>query len=149
MINNNLFESPWLDYSDNFYLNYNIIDYPKNIYFTANVVSEYLKKNNTLFKKYPYAQKFDISTLNNIDWKNTIITFDKHFKIIKAPEPLKQLINLNKRLDYEKADDEIFGAFKIPFIQIKSFGVLILIMTIVLFIKMCIYFDLLYRFRYF
>lgn len=144
-----LYKEPWMDFLDNYYLSYNVIDYPKNIYFTANLLFEYLEKNNNLYQKYPYAEKFDVSTLNNIDWKSAIITFDKHFKLIVAPEPLKQLVNLNKRLNYKKAKKELFGGFEIPFIQIKSFAIIIFIMIIILFIKICIYFDLFYRFQYF
>lgn len=145
---NILFKEPWMDFLDNYYLNYNVIEYPKNIYFTANVLFEYLEKNSNLYQKYPYAEKFDISTLNTIDWKSAVITMDKHGKLIIAPEPLKQLVNLNKRLNYKKARKEIFGGFLIPFIQIKSFALIIFIMIIILFIKVCIYFDLFYRFQF-
>ena len=139
----------WMNFQDNFYLNYNVIDYPKNMYFTANLLSEFLKKYNTLYKKFPYAEKFDISTLSGIDWKTAIITFNKHYRIIIAPEPIKKLINLYKRLDYKKAKNEIFGGFTIPYIQIKSYAIIVLLMIVILFIKICIYFDLFYRFQYF
>lgn len=145
---NVLYTNPWLDYFNDFYLSYNIIEYPKNVYFVANILSEHLKNNDTLYKEYQYAEKFDISLLNTIDWNTTIITFDKHAKIILAPEPIKKLINLSKRLDSEKAEDLIFGAFKVPVFNIKSFVIIIYIMIAVLFIKMCIYFDLFYRFKY-
>lgn len=143
-----LYKNYWMDYYDNFHLEFNIIDYPKNIYFTANVLSEYLKNNADIYRKYPYAEKFNISTLNNIDWQNSVITFDKHGKIILAPEPVKQLINLNKRINYQTAEKEIFGGFTIPFIQIKYYSIVVVITIIICFIKGCIYFDLVYRFQF-
>lgn len=144
-----LYKNSWMNYLDDFYLQFHVIKYPKNMYFAANILSDYLTKNKTVYKEYPYAEKFDISTLNAIDWKNTTITFDKNSKIIVAPEPLKQLINLKKRLDFKTAESVIFSGFQIPFIQIKAFGIVVLIMVIILFIKICIYFDLIYRFQYF
>lgn len=143
-----LYKNSWINYFDNFYLNYNIVEYPKNRIFVANILSEYFKKNESVYKKYSYAKKFDVSTLNNIDWKTANIIFDKNLKIIIAPEPLKKIINLMKTLDYEKAENKIFGGFKIPFISINSYGIIVFIMIIVFFIKICFYFDLFYRFTF-
>lgn len=143
-----LYSNSWMDYHDNFHLEFNIIDFPKNVYFTANVLSEYLKKNADTYRKYPYAEKFNISTLNNVEWQNSVITFNKHGKIILAPEPVIQLINLSKRINYQRAEREIFGGFTIPFIEIKFYSIVVVITIIICIIKCCIYFDLVYRFKF-
>lgn len=146
---NILYKNSWINYLDKFHLSYNMIDYPKNMYFAANIIDQYLKSNNTLYNHFPYAEKFDVSTFKNIDWKNAIITFDKYSKIIIAPEPVKKLINLIKRLDSKEAENNIFKAFIIPIINIKSFAFIVICMIIIIFIKLFIYFDLFYRFKYF
>lgn len=148
-MNKVLYGKPWMNFFDSFHLEYNIISYPKNMYFVANVLMEYFKQTQDLYKTYPYAEKFDISTLNEIEWDKVVITFDKHLKLLIAPESLKKLINLMKRLDSVKAKQEIFSGFEIPYLQIESFSFIVFVMIVCLLVKICLYFDLFYRIQFF
>jgi len=122
-----LHKSPWVSYMDNFYQDYLILEYPKNIIFTAQILKSFLENAKKIYDKYPYAEKFDISTLDSIDWNKTVISINKYSEFIVAPEPLKQLINLNKRLNFKKAREYLFPSFS--FITNYSFVVIFIFLA--------------------
>lgn len=136
------FKQPWINYFDSFFQSSLILEYPKNMIFTAQILTHHLKNN--IYDTFPYAEKFDLSSLNTIDWKNTVVTISKDLVI--APEPLKQLINLEKRLNYEKAKDFLFHSFQLPIIN--SFYIVVLVIFAFSFLYLFRQYNLLGQFRY-
>lgn len=131
---NILLKEPWIPYVDNFIQSQIVLTYPKNMIFTSQILTNHLKNTQDIYKKFPYAEKFNINLLSTVDWNNTTLTFDKDLNLILAPEPVKKLINLNKRLNYKKAYSYIF----FPFQFIGSFALIVSIFVI-------IYFSILFR----
>lgn len=128
-----LYQSPWVPYMDNFYQDFLILDYPKNMIFTAQILKSFLENSKKIYDKYPYAEKFDISKFDSIDWQKIVISIDKYSEFIVAPEPLREIINLSKRLDYKKAREHLFPfsfitnySFIVIFILLASFARLFL-----------------------
>lgn len=110
-----LHREPWIYYFDEFSRDKNVLSYPKNLIFTAQFLTEHLKyASEHIYPKhlFPFAEKFNLFPLNEIDWKTNIIVFDKHSNILLAPEPVKDLVNLDRRLRYAEARDAIFGGFR-------------------------------------
>lgn len=139
-----LYKEPWIPYVDHFFQSSLILEYPKNIIFTAQILTNHLKNAQKIYDKFPYAEKFDISSLNAIDWKNTTLSIGKDSELIVAPEPIRLLINLDKRLDYEKAKEFLF--LQIPLIH--SFCVVVFITFAFYFVYLFQRYNLVGQFRY-
>lgn len=139
-----LCKQPWVPYLDNFFQSYLVLKYPKNIIFTAQVLAHFLKGAQKIYDTYPHAQKFDVSSLDSVDWKNTVVTIDKHSEFLVAPEPLQELVNLDKRLNYKKAERILFPSFSF----IYRYGFVVLVMLVAYAIQLFRKYDLLYHFRY-
>lgn len=139
-----LYKQPWVPYLDNFFQSYLVLEYPKNMIFTAQVLTRYLKEGKKIYDTHPYAQKFDVSSLGGIDWKNTVMTIDEHSEFRVAPEPVRELINLGRRLDYEKAERFLFPSFSF----IRRYGFVVLLMIVVYAAHVFHRYDFLHHFRY-
>lgn len=129
-----LLKKPWIPYADNFVTNYIVLNYPKNIIYVSQLLSNHLEFVKKLYKKLPYAEKFNPFLLQAVDWKTSPLTFNADGHLLIAPEPIKKLVNLNKRLHYKKAYSFIF--LHIPIF--KSF-------FLVVCITMLVYFSILFR----
>lgn len=127
-----LYKSPWVPYMDKFYQDFLVLDYPKNMIFTAQILKSFLEKAKKIYEKYPHAETFDISTLDNIDWKNTVISINKFSEFIIAPEPLKQLINLDKRLHVKTARKHLFP----PFAFITNYSLVVFFILVAFFVRL-------------
>lgn len=104
-----LYESPWIPYTDHFIRSNFVLSWPKNVVFIAQFLDRHL--SNPVYQKYPFAEKFDISLLDTIDWTDTHIVLDKYLNVVIAPEPVKRLVNLDKRLRHQDAARVVFNSF--------------------------------------
>lgn len=138
-----LYKQPWVPYMDNCFQSFLVLDYPKNMIFTAQILTHVLKKTKKINDAFPYVEKFDISTLNTIDWKNTIITVNKHAEFLVAPLPVAHLMNLSKRLDYEKARKLLF-----PPLLVYRYSIVVILMIIVYSVYLFRRYNLWYQLRY-
>lgn len=141
-----LYSKPWVSYVDYFFQSQLILKYPKNMIFVAQVLTDHLKKAKKLYEKYPYAEKFDISSLDTIDWQNTVLSINKHLEWVVAPEPVRKLMNLDKRLDFEKAHNFLFRSLQFPLI--RSFYLITIITIIFYLIHLFQKYNLLRQFLY-
>ena len=111
-----LFQSPWIPYNDRFLQSRITLTYPENVIFAAQFLKHVMESD--VYKKYPHAEKFDVSAFQRVDWKNAIIVFDNELHLILAPDPIHQLVRLDRRLQYKQAVSEIFGSFRfLPFLE--------------------------------
>lgn len=141
-----LYKEPWVPYVDHFFQSSLVLNYPKNMIFTAQILTNHLKNAKKVYDTYPYAEKFDISSLNTIDWKNTTLVIDKDSELIIAPEPLRLLINLDKRLNHKKAKDFLFCTFQIPLLH--SFLSVVFIIFGIYFLYLFQRYNLIGQFQY-
>lgn len=123
----------WISYHDQFVRDKIILTYPKNLIFTMQLLIEHLNYTvEHIYSQFPHAEKFNVTSLNNVSWEKDIIVFDNDNNLLIAPEPVKQLVNLDKRLKYQEARDEIFGPFRfIPFIEVYKFRYVVIMFLIV------------------
>lgn len=115
-----LFHSPWIPYNNKFIQSRITLTYPENIIFTA----QYLKHviDLDIYKKYPYAQKMNPSDFAQVDWERAIIVIDHNLNLVFAPDPVHQLVRLDRRLHYQEASATIFGPFRFfPFLEIFQY----------------------------
>lgn len=119
-----LIEKPWINYlqtaRQHLHDDTCILFYPENVIFTAQYLIhhlEYVQKN--VYNRYPDAEKFNLDVLNGIEWEKVVFVFDtSSYTLISAPDPIQNLINLDRRLRYQEARDYIFGGFRwIPFLE--------------------------------
>lgn len=111
-----LLQSPWISYNDKFFKSRITLTYPENVIFVA----QFLKhvSESEVYKKYPYAEKMEPAAFQKVDWKNAIIVFDNDLQLILAPDPVHQLVRLNRRLQYKDAATNIFGFLRVsPFME--------------------------------
>ncbi|GFW97225.1 uncharacterized protein TNCV_4784391 [Trichonephila clavipes] len=120
-----LYSDPWIPYNDTFFHSRLVLSYPKNMIFTAQLLSHVMSL--PVYQKYPYAEPFQVQSLQNVDWEQTLIVFNHDSQVVLAPEPVLQLIQLDRRLEFQKAKEIIFGPFRLfPFQLFQSQWVWIL-----------------------
>ena len=117
-----LLDKPWIDYLNSAQIEDEtfILSFPENVVFMAQYVVDHLDfaHKHIYNDRYPNAEKFNLDVLNDIDWKKTVITFDRDYNVIVAPDGVKNFINLDRRLRYERARKRIFGMFRFtPFLE--------------------------------
>lgn len=110
-----LHQTPWIPYNDTFYHSRMILTFPKNVIFTAQLLSHV--QSLPVYKQYPHAERFEAKWLQNVDWKQSMIVFDDNSHVVMAPEPVMDLIQLDRRLQYKEAADGIFGSFRPMFLK--------------------------------
>lgn len=109
-----LMKEPWVPYNDSFLHSRLVLTYPKNQIFVTQLLHRIMSL--PVYKAYPSAQLFDIDELNKISFQDEIITLDRDFHVVIAPEPVLELIQLDRRLHYKEAQKTIFGPFRwLPF----------------------------------
>lgn len=139
-----LYDSPWIDYNDTLLRSRLVLTWPKNMIFTAQLLD--CVSSLDVYNNYPYAERMDATTLQNVDWENSLIVIDSESQIVLAPEPVRRLVQLDGRLRFTKAANQIFGPFRIlpSFLQLFDriwLYVLLFMIAIVLSI------EKLYKFR--
>lgn len=109
-----LHTSPWVPYNDTLFQSRFVLTYPKNVIFTAQLLSHV--QSSDVYDRYPYAETFDVTLFQHVDWQQSLIVIDRHSNVILAPEAVNQLIRLDRRLRYETAAQHIFDPFRfLPF----------------------------------
>lgn len=108
----------WIPYNDTFHHSRMVLTYPKTVVFTMQLLSKV--QSLPVYKKFPAAERFDATLFQNVDWQDVIIVFDQEHRVVMAPEPVLQLIRLERRLSHHKAKRIIFGPFKpqIPYLWV-------------------------------
>lgn len=101
---------PWIEYKNTFVRSKIVLQYPKNLIFTLQLLKRHA--NNPIFDRYPLAERFDTGALLLVDWHRTIIAFDTDDNVSVAPDAVKALINLERRLRPEEAARAIFDPFR-------------------------------------
>ncbi|GFS67168.1 uncharacterized protein TNCV_713161 [Trichonephila clavipes] len=81
--------------------------------FTAQLLSHVMSL--PVYQKYPYAEPFQVQSLQNVDWEQTLIVLNHDSQAVLAPEPVLQLIQLDRRLEFQKAKEIMFGPFRLSF----------------------------------
>lgn len=114
-----LFQSPWIDYNDKLFHSRITLTYPQNLIFTTQFLVQVM--NTDIYKQFPYAEKINFSNFKNIDWKKAIIVFDHNLRLILAPDPVHELVRLDRRLQYEYAQNIIFDPFRWSFFEMFKF----------------------------
>lgn len=104
-----LHQSPWITYNDTLFHSRYVLTYPKNIIFTAQLLSNV--HSLPVYQTFPSAERFSMTKLQNVDWDNSMIVFDSQSRVVIAPEPVQELIQLDRRLHYKEAFQTIFKPF--------------------------------------
>lgn len=118
-----LHDKPWIHYFDGARQQNDdtwILFYPENVIFTAQYLVQHLDfVQKYVYNRYPDAEKFNLDVLNGIEWEKIVLVLDaSSYTLITAPDPIQNLINLDRRLRYQDARDRIFGGFRwIPFLE--------------------------------
>lgn len=103
-------KEPWVPYNDSFLHSRRILTYPKNQIFVTQLLHRVMSL--PVYKTYPSAQVFDMESLDNVRFQEEIIYLDRDSHVIMAPEPVLELIQLDRRLHYKEAQKAIFGPFR-------------------------------------
>lgn len=105
-----LFHSPWIPYNNKFIHSRITLTYPENVIFTAQL----LKHVGTLdvYKKYPHAEKINVSEFAAVDWTKAIVVIDRDLQLVYAPDPVHRLVRLDRKLHYREASATVFGPFR-------------------------------------
>lgn len=118
-----LLDKPWIHYLETARQHQDgtwILLYPETVIFTAQYLVNHLNfVQKHVYNQYPEAEKFNLDVLNDIEWKKAAFVFDaSSYTLISAPDPIQNLINLDRRLRYKDARDYIFGGFRwFPFLE--------------------------------
>lgn len=110
-LDNVLYVDSWIPYNDTLLESRLVLTYPKNQIFTLQLLTRVLESD--VYNRYPLAEKFQIENLQDIDWKQNLIVVDRDSNLVVAPEPVKDLVWLDRRLHYREAAKNIFGPFHI------------------------------------
>lgn len=135
-----LYTNPWITYNDTMFHSRVVLNYPKNMIFTAQLLSHVLSL--PVYKHYPYAERFEAHSLNDVEWQHSLIILDHASRVVLAPDPVLELIQLERRLQYQQAVKNIFHPFKtLPFAIFKYqwgiiLGILISIMAVTGFLSL-------------
>lgn len=105
-----LHQDAWTPYNDTFYQSRMVLTYPKNVIFTVQLLSKV--QSHPVYQHFPHAERFDATSLQTVDWPQAMIVFDQDHRVVMAPEPVLQLIQLDRRLHYKQASRMIFGPFQ-------------------------------------
>lgn len=105
-----LHQEAWIPYNDTFFQSRMVLAYPKNVIFTMQLLSKV--QSHPVYQQFPYAERFDASLFQKVDWPRAMIVFDQDHRVVMAPEPILQLIQLDRRLHYKQASRAIFGPFQ-------------------------------------
>lgn len=109
-----LFRSPWIPYNNKFIQSRIVLTYPENIIFTAQFVKHLSEL--PVYRAYPYAEKMDLYALGRIDWTKALIVFNRDLQLLFAPEPVQELVRLDRRLHYREAATAVLEPFRLsPF----------------------------------
>lgn len=105
-----LFHSPWIPYNSKFLRSRISLSYPENVVFTA----QFLKhlSQSDVYKHHRYAEKPKTWDLQHVDWTKAVIAFDKDLQLRVAPDPVRELVQLERRLNYPRAAAVIFNPFR-------------------------------------
>lgn len=121
-------QEPWVPYHDTFFHSRLVLTYPKNQIFTTQLVNH--MASLPVYHAYPSAHVFDVARLQGVDWEHETIALDHDLRVVKAPEPVLELIRLDRRLRYTEAADTIFGPFRwLPVTWFQSQWVWILLLV--------------------
>lgn len=124
-----LFQSPWIPYNNQFIRSRITLTYPENVIFTAQLLKYVM--NSDIYKKFPYAEKINPSVFETVNWTKAIIVFDSDLQLKVAPDPVFQLVQLDRRLKYKDAAATIFGPFRFfPYFelfQLQWLGILLIL----------------------
>lgn len=117
MLEQILFHSPWVPYNDKFIQSRITLTYPENVIFAAQCLKHVTHLQ--VYKKFPYAEKIDISEFAKVDWTKAIVVFDKDLQLLFAPDPVYKLVRLERRLGYREGFDAVFAPFRfLPFFKV-------------------------------
>ncbi|GBN13124.1 hypothetical protein AVEN_257703-1 [Araneus ventricosus] len=105
-----LYKNPWITYNDTIFHSRVVLTFPKNMIFAAQFLSHVLSL--PVYRRYPYAERFDVYLLQNVDWKHTLIVLDHASRVLLALDPVLQLIQLERRLQYQQAANIFLVHFK-------------------------------------
>lgn len=105
-----LYSAPWIPYNDTLLRSRLVLEYPKNLVFTAQLLSRV--QSSDVYDRHPEAETFDPSLLQNVDWRQSLIVVDPHSHLLLAPEPVRRLVLLDRRLHYRDAAEAIFSPFR-------------------------------------
>lgn len=114
-----LYYSPWIPYHDSLIQSRLLFTYPKNKIFTTQLLKTVCSSDT--YNAYPNAEAFDLSLLDQVQWEREFIVLDRELRVLTAPEPVLQLIQLDRRLHPKRAAQHIFGPFRLlPFEWFRS-----------------------------
>jgi len=105
-----LYYSSWISYHDSLVQSRLLLTYPKNKIFATQLLKAVCTSD--VYTKYERAEAFDVSLFNQVDWNRDFIVLDRELRVITAPWPVLQLIQLDRRLHHQKAVEHIFGPFR-------------------------------------
>lgn len=112
-----LFDSPWIPYNTKFIQSRITLTYPENVIFTAQMIKHVTQLD--IYKDYPYAENIRDIEFDAVDWTQTLIVFDRDLQLLFAPDPVYQLVRLDRRLQYREARTTIFGPFRfLPVLEV-------------------------------
>lgn len=105
-----LFRSPWIPYNTKFIQSRIVLTYPENAIFTAQYAQHLAQLD--VYRAYPYAEKMDLRALDRIDWTKALIVFNRDLQLLFAPEPVQELVRLDRRLHYREAEAAVLEPFR-------------------------------------
>lgn len=112
-----LIHSPWIPYNTKFIQSRITLTYPENVIFTAQLVKHMSQLD--IYKAYPYAEKMNLMDLEHVEWTKTLIVLDRNLQLLFAPDPVYQLVRLDRRLHYREAMATVFNPFRfLPFFEV-------------------------------
>lgn len=110
-IQSTVYDDPWINYNETLTQSRVILAWPKNIVF----VTQLLDRVSSLdvYKNFPFAERMDTSSLGKVDWRQSVIVIDADAQLVHAPEPVRQLVQLDRRLRFVESFDTVFKPFRL------------------------------------
>lgn len=106
-----LHQNPWIPYNDTFFHSRMVLTYPQNMIFATQLLHDV--QSLDVYKQFPSAERFNPQRFQDVDWQNSMIVFDDASRVVLAPEPVVELIQMDRRLHYREAFQTVFGPFRI------------------------------------
>lgn len=116
-VGNVLFHHPWIAYNRQLTQSRLTLTYPENVIFVGQLLDEIERLD--VYQTHPYAQKPDATPLQQVDWSKALIVLDRELQIVMAPDAVRELVQLDRRLAFQEARDTIFGPFRFwPWVEV-------------------------------
>lgn len=121
-----LYQSPWTRYNTTFVQSRLTLVYPQNLIFTVQLAHHVM--HSDMYDTYPNAESIHFESLKSVDWDKAIIVINSDSQVLLAPDPVIDLIRLDRRLHFREAYRHIFKPLQwFPLFRYQWLGIVLIV----------------------